>query len=47
MEEGVVTRGDLFIMSKVWNDMHRNVAASCKKSIADLRCDYLDMLFIH
>ena len=47
MEEGVVARGDLFIMSKVWNDMHRNVAESCKKSIADLRCDYLDMLFIH
>ncbi len=47
MEEGVVGRSDLFIMSKVWNDMHRNVAESCKKSIADLRCDYLDMLFIH
>jgi len=47
IEDGAVARGDLFIMSKVWNDMHRNVAASCKKSIADLRCDYLDMLFIH
>ena len=46
-DEGVVRREDLFIMSKVWNDMHRHVAESCKKTIADLQCDYLDMLFIH
>ncbi|MBR0368597.1 MAG: aldo/keto reductase [Clostridia bacterium] len=46
-DEGVVERKDLFIMSKVWNDMHRRVAESCKKTIADLQCDYLDMLFIH
>ena len=46
-DEGVVKREELFIMSKVWNDMHRHVAESCKKSIADLQCDYLDMLFIH
>ena len=46
-DEGVVKRGDLFIMSKVWNDMHRHVAESCKKTIADLQCGYLDMLFIH
>ena len=46
-DEGVVKREDLFIMTKVWNDMHREVAASCRKSIADLQCDYIDMLFIH
>ena len=46
-DEGVVKREELFIMSKVWNDMHRHVAESCKKTIADLQCDYLDMLFIH
>lgn len=46
-DEGVVKRGELFIMTKVWNDMHREVAASCKKSIADLQCGYIDMLFIH
>ena len=46
-DEGVVKREDLFIMTKVWNDMHRDVAASCRKSIADLQCDYIDMLFIH
>ena len=46
-DEGVVRREELFIMSKVWNDMHRNVAESCRKTIRDLQCDYLDMLFIH
>ena len=46
-DEGVVKREELFIMSKVWNDMHRHVAESARKTIADLQCDYLDMLFIH
>ena len=46
-DEGVVERKDLFIMSKVWNDMHERVAESCDKSIADLQCGYLDMYFIH
>jgi diketogulonate reductase-like aldo/keto reductase len=46
-QEKAVERKDLFIMSKVWNDMHRDVARACKKSIADLACDYLDMYFIH
>ena len=47
IEEGVVSRKDLFIMSKVWNDMHRDVETACRKSIKDLQCDYLDMYFIH
>lgn len=46
-DAGVVERRELFIASKVWNDMHRDVAAACKKSIADLRCDYIDLYFIH
>ena len=46
-DEGVVTRKDLYIITKVWNNMHRDVAASCKKSIADLQCDYIDMMMIH
>lgn len=46
-EEGVVERKELFIMTKVWNDMHREVEKSCRKSIADLQCDYIDMFFIH
>lgn len=45
--EGVVKREDLVIMTKVWNDMHRRVTESCKKSIADLKADYIDVLFVH
>lgn len=46
-DEGVVERKDLYIMTKVWNDMHRQVEKSCRQSIADLQCDYIDMFFIH
>ena len=46
-DEGVVERKDLYIMTKVWNDMHRDVEKSCRKSIEDLQCDYIDLFFIH
>ncbi len=47
MESGVVKREELFIMTKVWNDMHRKVEKAAKKSIEDLKCGYIDMYFIH
>lgn len=47
MDEGVVRRDELFVMTKVWNDMHRDVAGALKKSLSELKCDYVDMLFIH
>ena len=46
-EEGVVKRQDLYIMTKVWNDMHERVEESCQKSIRDLRCEYIDLFYIH
>ena len=46
-EEQVVTRRELFITSKVWNDCHRQVAESCKKSLADLQLDMIDLYFVH
>ncbi len=46
-DKGIVSRKELFIASKVWNDMHERVEEACKKSIADLQCDYLDMYIIH
>ena len=46
-DEGVVERKDLYIMTKVWNHMHRDVRTSCLKSIQDLQCDYIDLFFIH
>ncbi|MBQ8639390.1 MAG: aldo/keto reductase [Lachnospiraceae bacterium] len=48
-EEGIVSRSELFITSKVWNDKHGEgeVIASCKKSLEDLKLDYLDLYFVH
>ncbi len=47
--ERAVERKDLFITSKVWNDMHGagQVLESCRKSLKDLGLDYLDLYFVH
>ncbi len=45
--QGIVRREELTIMTKVWNDMHSRVEESCRKSIQDLQCDYIDIFFIH
>ncbi|MFI3318764.1 MAG: aldo/keto reductase [Rikenellaceae bacterium] len=45
--EGVVTRQELWITSKLWNDQHDNVAEACKKSMDDLQLDYLDLYLVH
>ena len=44
-----VKREDLWVTSKLWNDQHaeENVIASCRKSLADLRLDYLDLYLVH
>ena len=44
-----VPREDLFITSKVWNDMHGegDVIKSCKQSLVDLNLEYLDLYLIH
>jgi len=49
MAEGVVKREELFITSKVWNDMHGrgDVLLSCAKSLRDLQLDYIDAFFVH
>ena len=47
--DGGVPREELFITSKVWNDMHGEgeVIASCKQTLSDLGLDYLDMYLVH
>jgi len=49
ISEGKVKREELWITSKVWNDMHGegDVIKSCKQSLADLQLDYLDLYLVH
>jgi len=44
-----IKREELFITSKVWNDMHGkgDVLLSCAKSLKDLKLDYIDLFFVH
>ncbi|WP_312317669.1 aldo/keto reductase [Atlantibacter hermannii] len=46
MQSGI-SRSELFIDSKVWNDRHDDVIASCKQSLEDLKLDYLDLYLVH
>jgi alcohol dehydrogenase (NADP+) len=42
-------REELWITSKLWNDKHGedDVIGSCRKSLADLRLEYLDLYLVH
>lgn len=44
-----VKREELFVTSKLWNDMHGrgDVLYSVAKTLKDLRLDYLDLYFVH
>jgi alcohol dehydrogenase (NADP+) len=46
---GRVPREDLWVTSKLWNDKHDpfDVGPALKKSLADLRLDYLDLYLVH
>ena len=48
MADGV-SRKELWITSKVWNDRHGDgeVIASCRQSLTDLKLDYLDLFLVH
>ncbi|MDR0518525.1 MAG: aldo/keto reductase [Clostridiales Family XIII bacterium] len=48
-DEGIVKREELFITSKVWNDMHGrgDVLISMAKTLKDLQLDYIDAFFLH
>lgn len=49
LHASTISRNELWITSKVWNDMHgrRNVITSAKRSLSDLRLEYLDLYLVH
>lgn len=49
ISEGVVTREELWVTSKLWNNMHgkSNVVPAIKQTLSDLQLDYLDLYLIH
>jgi alcohol dehydrogenase (NADP+) len=42
-----VSRQELWVISKVWNDMHGRVEEACRRSLADLQLPYLDLYLVH
>ena len=47
--DGVCSRDDLWVTSKLWNTDHRaeHVRPACERSLADLGLDYLDLYLVH
>ncbi len=48
-DEGLVTRGELHVTSKLWCDKHekQHVVPALEQTLADLQLDYLDLYLIH
>ncbi|SMN17925.1 similar to Saccharomyces cerevisiae YHR104W GRE3 Aldose reductase involved in methylglyoxal, d-xylose, arabinose, and galactose metabolism [Maudiozyma saulgeensis] len=49
IDEKIVTRADLFVVSKLWNSFHHpeHVKINVKRNLKDLGLDYLDLYYIH
>ena len=49
IDEGIVTRQELFVSTKLNNPYHRaeHVIPALEKSLLDLRLDYVDMYLMH
>ena len=49
IKEGIVTREDLWITSKLWSDSHgrENVIPALQNTLNDLQLEYLDLYLIH
>nr|AGQ45615.1 aldo-keto reductase [Agrotis ipsilon] len=49
IKDGTVTRDQLFVTTKVWNDRHaeEEVVLSLKESLARFKLDYVDLYLVH
>lgn len=49
LQSGIVRRDELWITSKLWNDMHGSgdVLVSLAETLKDLRLEYIDLFLIH
>lgn len=49
LDEGLVARDELFVVSKLWNNFHdpKNVEKALEKTLSDLNLEYLDLFLIH
>uniref|UniRef100_A0A7S3JZW5 NADP-dependent oxidoreductase domain-containing protein n=1 Tax=Aureoumbra lagunensis TaxID=44058 RepID=A0A7S3JZW5_9STRA len=47
LAEGICTRSELFIVTKLWNSFHSHVDEAIEKSLRDLDLDYVDLYLIH
>ena len=43
----VVTRDELFVVSKIWWDEMSDIEGACKRSLSKLGLDYLDCYLVH
>ncbi|GAA4647598.1 aldo/keto reductase [Pontixanthobacter gangjinensis] len=49
IDQGLCSREDLWITSKLWNTYHapEHVETACRKSLSDLGLDYFDLYLVH
>ena len=47
LSDGSVKREDLFIVTKAWMDEVDDIEAACRRSLANLKLDYIDLYLLH